>query len=49
MSHKPRLTDRPLKPETIDRHLQRKQANDAQKKAVPTHRLSQFGKDRKQG
>jgi hypothetical protein len=36
-----------VKPSTIDKQIQRKQANDAQKKAVAPHRLSQFGKDRK--
>lgn len=33
--------------ENIDKQLQRRYDNDAQKKAVPPHRLSQFGKDRR--
>jgi hypothetical protein len=41
--------EKPVKPGEIDRRIERKQANDDRKKSVPPHRLSQFGKDRKQG
>jgi hypothetical protein len=40
-------SEKPVKIDTLDRELQRREANDATKKAVPPHRLSQFGKDRK--
>jgi hypothetical protein len=43
MANKPR----PVKPEALDKQLQKRYTNDATKKAVPVHRLSQFGKDRK--